>query len=175
MGIASLKKKSTAKFIGQQLQQHLVRKEYELDSILSVGVLAESGLFMAYDFRKSLSQTLGLNQHEIALCLITEEPVKQPSLEEQVFGQKDFGWNGKLKSKELKRFAEKKFDLLINYCSEDMVYGQVIMLKSKAKMKAGFGKSEHSFNDISIDITGNKIDSFNNELAKYLKLLQLIK
>ena len=88
--------------------------------------------------------------------------------------EKNFGFNAKIKSEALSKFVDTKFDLLINYCNPELLFPKVIMLKSKAQLKAGFDAESNFFNDISVKTPGNDIDTFNAELVKYLQILKLI-
>ena len=93
----------------------------------------------------------------------------------KVCNEYSFGLYGKIKSPALANFVEKKFDLLINYCEANLIYDQIIMIRSVAGLKVGFEHENNHFNDISFRVDGNKIDTFNNELIKYLEILKLIK
>ena len=48
------------------------------------------------------------------------------------------------------------------------------MVRSLARLKVGYDHPNNLFNDISIKIKGNQLDTFNAELVKYLEILKLI-
>ena len=174
MGILNLKKKTAYKFIKNKQNQTQEAKKNEVRSIARVGVLAELSLFQKYDFTKSLSNGLGIRQDEIVVFLFDSSKQGITVENHKICDEGCFGLFGKIKSLALQRFVNKKFDLMINYCEPDLVYAQIIMLRSNARLKAGFEGENNFFNDIAIRTAGNKIDTFNAELIKYLKLLKLI-
>ena len=92
------------------------------------------------------------------------------------FTEKDFGMYGKIKAQNVAGFVDANYDLLINYCGPDSIYATIVAIRSKAKFKVGFANETlQELYDFMISIDGNKIDVFNDELAKYLKILDLIK
>lgn len=174
MGILDLKKKTACKFIKNKQNQVQGAEKNEVRSIAKVGVLAELSLFQTYDFTKSLSKGLGIEQDEIVVFLFDRNRQGVTLENHKICDEGCFGYFGKIKSLSLEKFVNKKFDLMINYCEPDLVYAQIIMLRSEARLKAGFEDENNFFNDISVKTAGNKIDTFNAELIKYLQLLKLI-
>ena len=72
-------------------------------------------------------------------------------------------------------FVDSNYDLLINYCSSDSIYVSLVAVRSKAKFKVGFANETlQDLYDFMISVEGNKIDVFNDELAKYLQILDLL-
>jgi hypothetical protein len=175
MGILNLKKKTAFKFIKNKQNNRPEEKKTAVREINKVGVLAEIGLFQTYDFTKRLCSELGIEEEEMTVFLF-DKSAKDNSLgTTKVCNENSFGLYGKIKSPALTNFVEKKFDLLINYCEANLIYDQIIMIRSEASLKVGFEHESNHFNDISFKVEGNKIDTFNNELVKYLEILKLIK
>ena len=175
MGILNLKNKTANKFIKNQLKARASQKEFEVKAIKRVGVLAELTLIQTYDFTKRLSEGFNMEPEDLRVFLF--DPGGKDGAPEtyRSCSEKDFGMFGKIKSEGLNRFVKRDFDLLINYCEPSHLYPKVIMLRSIAKMRAGFDHESNFFNDISIKVQGNDIDTFNKELLKYLQILKLIK
>ena len=92
----------------------------------------------------------------------------------EAFGEDSFGLYGKIKNATLEEFVEKEFDLLVNYSGTDWVFSEVILTRSKARLKAGFDADDAGWQDISIKIPGNKMDTFHEELVKYLRIMNLL-
>ncbi len=175
MDVLNLKNKTAYKFIKNNSKNAKKFDKKTIDKIKRVGVLARADLFKTYDFTKKLIDEIGLREHAIEVALLDElEPNKTIEIY-NVYTNKSFGMYGKIKDNSLKKFVDTKFDLLINYCGPDDIFALVICFKSKASIKAGFEYENFNFNDISIKIAGNKIDTFNDELIKYLGILNLIK
>ena len=91
------------------------------------------------------------------------------------FTEKDFGIYGKIKAQNVLGFIDSPYDLLINYCSYDSIFANIVTIRSKAKFKVGFAhESQQDIYDFMISVEGNKLDIFNDELAKYLQILKLL-
>ena len=174
MGILNLKNKTAHKFIKNQSKKTKNREKIKVDIIKSVGIIAKADLFKAYDFTNKLNQELGLPKNAIKVVLFDHSSSENSVENYYIFSEKSFGLYGKIKEDKLKDFVNTRFDLLINYCDSDNVYAQISSIRSKAKLKAGFDHDYSNFNDITIKIIGNKIDTFNNELIKYLQILNLL-
>ncbi len=174
MGLLNIKNTTAHKFIKKQRKANTLNREFNLGSICRVGVLAELSLIQTYDFTKRLSQGLGLRQEDMKVFLFDASGKGQAPEFYGICDEKSFGLNARIKSEALNKFVNREFDLLIDYCDPNLLYPKVIMLKSKARLKAGFEDETNFFNDISIKTPGNDIDTFNAELVKYLQILKLI-
>jgi len=175
MNFTNLKKSSAAKFNDKELkrQAKIVRKKPE--KIETVGVLANSSLFGGYDISRNLSQKL--NKEHKNLEIIIFENLKDDFVSQHynTFSEKNFGMFGKPKAQNLIDFIETKYDLLINYCSPESTFANVVALKSNAAFKVSFVNEKYmDLYNFTIDVDTNKVDIFNDELAKYLQILQLI-
>lgn len=174
MGILNLKNRTANKFIKNQLNAGTSDKEFEVKIIKRVGILAESSLILTYDFTKRLSEGMNLETEDLKVYLFNSNEKEEVNESYRSCNEKDFGLFGKIKSEGLNKFVSLDFDLLINYCDPMLLFPKVIMLKSVAKLRAGFENESNFFNDISINVPSNDIDGFNKELIKYLDILKLL-
>ncbi len=174
MGLLNLKITTAHKFIKKQRKAYGLNREFDLTSIQRVGVLSELSLIETYDFTKRLCEGLGLRKEALKVFLYDTEGNGQAPGFYGMCNDKSFGYNAKIKSEALRKFVNRDLDLLINYCDPNLLYPRVIMLKSKAVLRAGFEDEANFFNDISVKTPGNDIDTFNQELVKYLQILKLI-
>ena len=175
MNFTSLKKSSAFKFNQKELKRltKISRKKPEV--IETVGVLASSSLFGSYDISRNLSQKL--NKAHKNLEIIIFENLKDDFVTQHynTFSEKDFGMFGKAKAQNLNDFINTKYDLLINYCSPESVFANVVAVRSKAAFKVSFANEGlANLYDFTIEVDSNKVDIFNDELAKYLQILELI-
>ncbi|RUA09218.1 MAG: hypothetical protein DSY82_06190 [Flavobacteriia bacterium] len=175
MKILNLKKKSANKFIQNQLKKTGKTKKVVPVSIEKVGIIADLKLWEAFDFVKDLEERLLIPQQNFKVILINSVSDQTGDHKNLTFSEKDLGMFGKIKNLDVFAFTEKKFDLLVNYSSPDDYLTQLLILKSKAKLKAGFFKENVDLYDISIKTQDNKILVFNEELGKYLKIMGFIK
>ena len=174
MGILNLKNTTANKFIKNQLNAAPSSREFNVKVIQRGGILAELSLFQTYDFTKRLSEGLNLESEDLKVCLYDPNGKEVATEFHRPCSDKDFGLYGKIKSEALNKFVSRDFDLLVNFCDPELLFPKVIMLRSAAKMRAGFEHKANFFNDISIKVPGNDIDGFNKELIKYLEILKLI-
>lgn len=174
MKLLNLKNKTASKFIKNQRNAVGRNKEFELKSVKKIGVLAELSLFETYDFTKRLAGDLKVRDEDLKIFLFDPDGKGEAPGFYKTCSEKDFGLFGKVKSEALNRFLSIDFDLLINYCDVSLLFPRIIMLKSAAKMRAGFEDERNFFNDIAVSAKKNDIDTFNSELSKYLRILKLI-
>lgn len=174
MNLKGIKKNKAFKYLIKQQKETVKTSQYRIENVKTVCILAEEDLFKAYDFTKKLSEDLGINMIDIQVMLFQKEKSKKSLDNYEFFSDKSFNMFGKIKDKNLNYFLEKKFDLLINYANQDNVFAHVLAFKSNANIKASFKNEFISFYQISINIPGNKINTFNDEVVKYLKILNLI-
>ena len=175
MNLKGIKKNTAFKYL-VKLQNSTEKKlkNDKLDSVKTVGILAEEELFRAYDFTKKLSNDLGIHESDIDVMLFQKIRSEKSLDQYEFFSEKSFKMFGKIKDKDLKHFIDRKFDILVNYCSQENVYAHIAAFQSKSKMKAGFENESTSFYQFVVNISENKINTFNEELIKYLKILKLI-
>jgi len=175
MSLAGLRRKTTAQHY-QKLLKKAGNEHGEIPrAILRVGVLADSRLFGSYDISRNLSQKFDMPHNRIDILIF--ENVKDDYVKQHynTFSDKDFGMYGKIKVPNVADFIEHRFDILINYCNDKSMYTNLVALKSRAKFKIGFADTDlQNIYDFMIAVDGNKIDIFNEELIRYLKILNLI-
>ncbi len=175
MKFFGLKDKIAHKFIKNQLKIEVKSEKYSPMLVEKVGILAEAELFKAYDFTKKLSENFNLPIENFQLIVSQESVNEVDETTYNIFSDKDFKLNANIKTENIQQFADTKFDLLINYCNHDNLYANVLVLHSKALIKAGFDNEETPFYDISVKTQANKIHTFNEELTKYLQIMNFIK
>ena len=174
MNLKGIRKNKAFKYLIKQQKKSVKASQNRIESIKTVGIIAEEDLFKAYDFTKKLSNDLGINILDIQVILFQKGRSEKSLDNFEFFSDKSFNMFGKVKDKDLLYFLEKKFDLLINYANHDNVFAHIAALQANAKIKASFKNEVASFYQISVDIPGNKINTFNDEVVKYLKILNLI-
>ena len=154
----------------------LSKKEASVPPFIDkIGVLADSRLFGSYDISRNLSQKLGKPHKDFEIIIFENLKDEFVTQHYNTFSEKDFGMYGKIKAENLKGFIDTNYDLLINYCQPESVYGNLVTIKSRAKFKVSFAdENVADMYNFTIAVDSNKIDVFNDELAKYLQILALI-
>lgn len=175
MNFITLKKKTAFQYYKKQLKKQKKLSKKAPVKIQTVGVLADSRLFGSYDISRNLSQKLNLPHKNLEIIIFENLKDDFVSQHYNTFTEKDFGMYGKIKAQNVSGFVDTSYDLLINYCGHDSVYATLVAIRSKAKFKVGFANENlQELYDFMISIEGNKIDVFNDELAKYLQILDLL-
>jgi len=175
MNFTSLKKNSAVKFNQKELKKIDKVDRKKPEAIKTVGVLASSRLFGSYDISRNLSQKLNIPHKNLEIIIF--ENVKDDFVTQHynTFSEKDFGMFAKPKAQNLIDFINTKYDLLINYCHSESVFGTAVAIRSKAVFKVSFANEDlMGLYDFTIEVDANKVDIFNDELAKYLQILELI-
>jgi len=179
MNFKGLKKKTATQFYEKQLKK-LSRNDNNKNQtipkrIKSIGVLADSRLFGGYDLSRNLSQKLKLPHKNFEILIFENLKDDFVTQHYNTFTEKDLGMYGKAKTANVTDFINSDYDMLINYCNRNSIFTDVLAIRSKAKFKVGFANEElQNLYDFTIVVEGNKIDIFNDELAKYLQILNLI-
>jgi hypothetical protein len=174
MNLKRVKKNFVLKYLKSNVRIRGLDKLDADHKIRKVGILAESDLFQTYDFTRNLSSNFGLDRDDFEIILYQNSKKRENLDDYGYFDEKDFSLLGKIGGKDLKKFVDTKFDLLINYCTQEDVFSEFVCVKSKAKLIAGFKNDTYDNYDISIKIERNKIDTFNEELTKYLQIFKVI-
>ncbi len=175
MNFTSLKKNTALKFNQKEIRKIVKSNRQKPEKIETIGVLASSRLFGSYDISRNLSQKL--NKPHKNLEIIIFENLKDDFVTQHynTFSEKDFGMFAKPKAQNLIDFINTKYDLLINYCHPESVFGNAVTIRSHSNFKVSFANEEFmDLYDFTIEVDANKVDIFNDELAKYLQILELI-
>ncbi len=69
---------------------------------------------------------------------------------------------------EIKAVFKKKFDLLVNYFSEQSVFPELISINFNSNLRIGFSEANNQINDIVLDLKLDQTDLFLDESKKYL-------
>lgn len=170
----NLKQATARKFIKNKAKRQAESEKKQLRRIRSVGAVADLAMFRSYDFTRKLHDLLDLPKGGLEVLLFAVDGGANEIDGYTVCRADSFGWNGTIKQGPVKAFADKEFDLLINYGIEPQVFREVVVARSEALLKAGFGEPANPFQDISIHTPGNKMDAFHAELVRYLGVLGLV-
>lgn len=175
MNLTGLKKKTAALYSERQLKKIKKNIRTAPEKINYIGVLADSRLFGSYDISRNLSQKFNMPHKNFEIIIFENLIDDFVTQHYNTFSEKDFGMYGKIKAQNVSGFVNTNYDLLINYCTRESIYATLVAIQSKATFKVGFAneKLQHLY-DFMIVTEGNKIDIFNDELAKYLQILKLI-
>jgi len=92
-----------------------------------------------------------------------------------VFSDKDLGWKADIENSYALEFLNREYDLLVNYYTDDKLLLQLMTVKTKARLKVGFGDVDKNLNDLILNTPIKDFQTFKKELRKYLRVLNEIK
>jgi len=169
MFLKRLKEKSNQKYINNLLDVN--KRQINDKKIATIGVIINFQEYNNYDALRLLFKSVGFNDNQIKFIAFVDNEKEMPNSWDSFFNPKDFGWKGKITNIELNEFIDTKFDALISYYQTETLELNLATAISKANFKIGLTSKEPRLFDLIIDIDPKHIDVFQNELVKYLKVL----
>ncbi|MGG6230530.1 DUF6913 domain-containing protein [Tenacibaculum sp. SDUM215027] len=169
--ISTLKKKS----IQKAYDKLVVKKEntpHKETKVKSVAILLDNEALVNVVIA-NLTNNFPFEKIDIRV-LVYKEYSKKEEPSPHFFTEKDLGFNGSLKSDNLKNFVKNKYDLLINYTKTSNLLTNVVTLLSQADIKASFAEIDDRLYDIVVSDDSFNEAVLNQELKKYLTILNKI-
>lgn len=173
MFLRAFKENSNKKYLNKILSNRYVNVD---DSkIESLGVIFNMGENEDFGLFKNLISKLKINPNNFKIIGFSQDKKENLSTWDLGFNPEDFGWKGGIKNVELQSFLDKKFDVLISYYLSEDLELKLMTAKSKAQFKIGILQSDLRLNDLIIKTNLKEFDVFENEVFKYLTILNKIK
>lgn len=173
MFLRAFKENSNKKYLNKILSKRYVNVD---DSkVESLGIIFN--LFENEDFSlfKDLAEKIKVHPNNVKVIGFSNDKNADLNTWDLCFNPDDFGWNGGIKHVELQSFLDKEFDVLISYYQAEDLELKLITARSKAKFKVGILQSDPRLNDLIINTDLKEFDVFENEVFKYLTILNKIK
>lgn len=173
MIFTGLKRKSNQIFFNKQVKNF--RKNFQTIPSKSIKKVV---VFLDDSSKKSaiesnLQTLFNLSKGDVEILVFNKKGDKN-NTDESIFTPKCFGWYGKINSDTLKSVLTKKYDLLINYSKVESLYNNLLVLQCKSVFNIGYAHLNKSFYDLLIYCEPSDYKLFNNEVEKYLKILNKV-
>jgi hypothetical protein len=168
-----LKYRSGRNFI-KQLLKVPPRGVQEEKKITSIGCIVDLDSFNDSNIFYQFIEEFSLRPNSIKIIGFKKVHNKNSSYATPIFSNKDLGWNGKIENIYALEFMNREYDLLVNYYTDDHLLLQLMTLKTKARLRVGFGEVDKNLNDLILHIPILNFNQFKKELKKYLKVLKEI-
>lgn len=173
MFLKAFKENSNKKYLNKILSNRYVNVD---DSkIESLGVIINMGENEDFGLFKNLITKLKINPNNFKIIGFSKEKKTNLNTWDLCFNPEDIGWRGEIKHSELQTFLDKKFDVLISYYLAEDLELKLLTAKSKALFKVGILQNDLRLNDLIIQTHLKEFDVFENEVFKYLTILNKIK
>jgi hypothetical protein len=168
-----LKKTCNQLFLNKNIAEFLKKSEVSDANKTGRILIFSDDITSGHYLPREVSEMLNISEDHIDLIIFKKKRPKDRQ-HEFVITSADFGWFGQVKSEELRIILTNKYDLLINYCKVDNLYGNLLLLQSKTALKIGFAHFDTRFYKLIIKCDPSDRALFNSELIKYLKILNKI-
>lgn len=135
-----------------------------------IGLIIDDEKFESGQKLIELYKFPGINKIDFKVVFCGNSDKIPENLEADVLTIKDISLLGDFKTESIRRFASEDFDFLICYFSENNTAGYLLAAESLANIK--IGNSPDSYGIFDVEIHAKKIDVFQQEVLKYLKILK---
>jgi hypothetical protein len=172
MFLKAFKEKSSRKYLNKLLSDRKLNVDNK--KIKSVGVILNYDETQDFKILKPLMSQLGVQPNAVKLIAYTKDPKGLGNSLNACYNPNDFAWGGVVKNEEIKAFTNTKFDLLVSYYTEDLVNLKLLTALTPSQIKIGILQSDMRINDIIVNTALDATRVFNDEVIKYLTVLNKI-
>lgn len=172
MFLKAFKKNSNKKYLNKLLSERQVN--ISSNKIKSLGVILNFDEIDDFNAFNVLASQLQVHTNKLKVIAYTTDLKGHANTWDACFNSKDFGWNGDIKNIELKTFLEEPFDVLVSYYTEPILELKLLTALSKSQFKVGILQSDERLNDLIVKTNVKDVNVFNNEVVKYLTVLNKI-
>lgn len=139
-----------------------------------LGILVDDTYMEDRNYLEKLVKKLGLNDKQYQFFHFVEADKNVPTLQSNQVSKKEFNLKGEISSQDAIDFTGIPFDVLICVFPENNQWLNLMAAQSKAKFKIGFYDMDQRIFDLIINIDAKDNQLFENEVIKYLKILNKI-
>lgn len=167
------KQKSGLKFIKQELEKpaHVSTRK---KGISSLGCIVDLDKFDKSDVFYQFLDDFSLRPNAVKIIGYKNYYDKNSPYATPIFSDKDLGWNGEIQNSYALEFLSREYDLLVNYYDENNLLLNLMSVKTKARIKVGFGGVGPDYNDLILETPMSDFKTFKEELKKYLGVFKEI-
>jgi len=164
------KVKSGLKYLQEEMERPPLVIERD-KGISSIGCIVDVDNFRNVEIFYELIDDFSLRPNAIKIMGYKKEYDKNFPYAIQMFSDKDLGWKGAIENGYVLEFLGWEYDLLINYYQKDNLLMKLLSVKTKARLKVGFGALDPRINNLILNTPFKDFKVFKSELEKYLKAL----
>jgi hypothetical protein len=173
MFLRAFKENSNKKYLNKLLSKRHVNVD---DSkVESLGIIVNMDETDDFNLFKPIVTKLKIHPNNFKVVGFSKNKKDNLNTWDVCFNEKDFGWKGEIKNVELQSFLDKKFDVLISYYLTEDLELKLMTAASQANFKIGILQSDERLNDLIIKTKIKEFNVFENEVFKYITILNKIK
>lgn len=139
--------------------------------IARIGCLVDVDHFPDVAVFYELQTLLSLKPDAVKIIGYTSKDPETLSYTIPLFSDRDLGWRGGIKNKEVAAFIKQEYDLLLNYYDQDHLMLELVSVATPARLKVGLGTVDPNMNDLILHLPLKDFNGFKDELKKYLTIL----
>lgn len=162
--------KSGQKFLEEELKKN--RSFSDKKGIAGIAVIVDMDNFKDAEVFQDLRKTLNVKPNAVRIMGYKKAEDKHGMFSTPFVTEKQLGWNGTIENGDFAEFTGRDYDVLINYYNQDRLFLKIMSAKVNARIRVGIQGADEAMNDLIIDCPLGDIDTFANELKKYLKILK---
>lgn len=151
-----------------------VKSEEVSNAVKTVGLLIDASYFSQEEALINDLIENGFSKENIKVIVYTDKSKSKEANSKLAFSAKHLNWKGEITGPKVNDFLNEEFDLLISYYDVEKTILMLFTFKSKAKFKVGFASIDKRLNHLIINTKAENFKVFNDELFRYLKLLNKI-
>ena len=160
------------KVISKSLSANIVPTD--VHKIQTVGIILDQAFLNVLQKIKQNLVAYGILEENIEIIIRTTPAKADAACNYNTFNASNVTWAGTFSDEKIEKFIQKDFDLLINYYDQQKPVLMMVSSLSKANFKVGFATIDKRVNNLIIDASAEEYSIFNQELFKYLKILNTI-
>ena len=152
----------------RNIRKRLENRQRLLDAKANLGIITDAENPEVLRQMEDLSAMLGFSTENLNLVVCDAKPDSGSRI--IPLKSNEISTSGKFKSKALKDFVSKDYDLLICYFTKRQVPGALLAAEVKAKLI--FGNKPDHFDLFDLEISGEGFEIFQQEIKKYYKIFK---
>ena len=173
MILKGFKEKSNKKYMNKLLSERYTNVSD--NKVESMAVIFNLNEFDGLEKFNELATRLQVQPNKFKVVAFSSNKEEKITSSGVCFYPHDFGWSGGIKNDELKTFLDTEYDVLISYYQTDVTELRLLTANSKAAFKVGLLQADERLNDLIIKTSLEDFNVFENEVFKYLTILNKIK
>ncbi|MGB5981131.1 MAG: hypothetical protein WBG46_03205 [Nonlabens sp.] len=119
-----------------------------------------------------IAKGLGIKRSDVTLVKYDHEKKTQEDPAAIILNKKSIKWLGGVENTALMEQLSKDYDLQINYYEKNRFELDLAAGSATSGIKVGLNNEINLYNDVTIDLKRDQVNSFVNELKKYLNVIQ---
>jgi hypothetical protein len=164
----------TKKINHNQRTKPLGKRKDVLQKVQKVALLVDEKTPFNDKYFKDLQKLMNLDDTHFHILTLKPKNSHYNEFKGNVVTTNEINWRGQIKSETYKDYVGAKYDLMIDFIYRDSLTTRLIMSDIDAILKVGYGENNSDFYNIILHVEQNDIDGFNQELVKYLKILNVL-